>query len=57
MTDETLARALLERGLLSLEEFEDARSVREATGRPLMGILVEKAYLTPEQVRRLDGAF
>jgi serine/threonine protein kinase len=46
-----LARALLERGLLSLEEFEDARAVRNATGRPLMGILVEKAYLSPAQLQ------
>ncbi len=51
MTDETLARTLLERGLLSLEEFEDARAVQRSTGRPLVGILVERAYLSASQVR------
>ena len=49
--DASLGRLLLERGLLSREEYEDAERARQATGRPLSEILVEKAYLSPVQVR------
>lgn len=49
--DAALGKALLERGLLSREEYEDAEHARAASGRSLAEILVEKAYLSAVQVR------
>lgn len=52
MSDDTsLGQTLLERGLLTRDEFEDAESARRSTGRPLIGILIEKAYLSAAQIR------
>ncbi len=51
MDDQSLARMLLERGLLTAEEFEDAEIARRMTGRPLADILVEKTYLSPVQMK------
>jgi serine/threonine protein kinase len=49
--DTSLGRTLLERGLLTRDEFDDAEAERRSTGRPLVGILVEKAYLSAAQIR------
>lgn len=49
--DAVLGKALLERGLLSREEYEDAERARRASGRPLADILVEKSYLGRVQVQ------
>jgi serine/threonine protein kinase len=49
--DTSLGRTLLERGLLTRDEFEDAEAARRASGRPLIGILIEKAYLSAAQIR------
>ncbi len=49
--DAVLGKTLLERGLLSREEYEDAERARQATGRPLSEILVEKSYLSAVQVQ------
>src|SRR6188508_1285490 len=52
MSDDTsLGRTLLERGLLTRDEFEDADSARRSSGRPLIGILLEKSYLSAAQIR------
>jgi serine/threonine protein kinase len=52
MSDDTsLGQTLLERGLLTRDEFEDAESARRSTGRPLIGILIEKSYLSAAQIR------
>jgi len=52
MSDDTsLGQTLLERGLLTRDEFEDADSARRSTGRPLIGILIEKCYLSAAQIR------
>ena len=49
--DTSLGRTLLERGLLTRGEYEDVEAARRATGRPLVGLLAEKAYLSPDQIR------
>jgi serine/threonine protein kinase len=49
--DAALGKALLDRGLLSREEYEDAERARQASGRPLADILVEKSYLGRVQVQ------
>ncbi len=54
--DAALGKALLERGLLSREEYEDAERARLSSGRPLADILVEKAYLTAVQVQDAAAA-
>ena len=51
MEDTLLGKMLLERGLLTPEEYEEAEAARRESGRPLVGILVEKKYLSPEQVQ------
>jgi serine/threonine protein kinase len=52
MSDDTaLGQTLLERGLLTRVEFEDAESARRSSGRPLIGILIEKSYLSAAQIR------
>ncbi|MBI2930527.1 MAG: serine/threonine protein kinase [Planctomycetes bacterium] len=50
MDEAKLGRLLLERGLLSQEEYDDATRLSQATGRPLGAILVEKSYLSRVQV-------
>jgi len=54
--DEALGKMLLERGLLALEEYDEAVAAAKATSRPLAGILVEKSYLSPMQLRDAIGA-
>ena len=49
--DEQLGKMLLERGLLSPDEYQDAEDTRRTTNRPLSEILVEKAYLSMVQVQ------
>jgi serine/threonine protein kinase len=49
--DEALAKMLLERGLLAPDEFQEAETVRKATGKPLSEILVEKSMLSAVQVQ------
>jgi serine/threonine protein kinase len=56
LDDESLGKVLLQHGLLSEEEFEDAASVKESTGRPLEEILVEKAYLSRVQIEDVQAA-
>jgi serine/threonine protein kinase len=49
--DAALGKVLQDRGLLSREEYEDAERARQASGRPLADILVEKSYLGQVQVQ------
>lgn len=52
MSDDTsLGMTLLERGLLTRDEYEDADAARRTSGRPLIGILIEKSYLSAAQIR------
>lgn len=50
MEDEVLGKMLLERGLLTREEFETAEEARRASGRALGEILVEKRFLSRMQL-------
>ena len=50
MDDLSLARALLERGLLSDEEYAEALAVQKTSGKPLADVLVELQLLTKLQV-------
>src|SRR5262245_16090900 len=56
MEDDRLGRMLLDRGLLSPEEHADAVAAAGASGRPLAEVVVEKAYLSREQVDNARAA-
>jgi serine/threonine protein kinase len=49
--DDALARLLLERGLLTPEEHEEALRGRKETGKPLADVLVARSLLTAPQVK------
>src|SRR5262249_55856751 len=48
--DSELAKKLLERGLLSADEYHEAESLRKSSGKPLQQILVESSMLSPVQL-------
>ncbi len=49
--DTVLGKMLLDRGLLSPDEFEEAERERRESGRPLQEILVQKSFLSPAQMQ------
>ena len=49
--DERVGKLLLEHGLLSPEEYEDAEAARKESNRPLSELLVEKNYLSEVQIQ------
>jgi len=55
--DQALAKMLLERGLLAADEYHEAESLRQSTGKPLQEILVEKSMLSAVQLADAIAAF
>ena len=49
--DDVLGKMLLERGLLAPDEYHEAESLRQSTGKPLSEILVEQSMLSQVQLQ------